>query len=295
MPIIPGVSASSDGRQPSAPTIGTASADNASASVPFTNPSYLGKPSTNNIYVALSSPGSVTASSATSPISVTGLTNGTAYTFTVTARTRNSDNSVIATSIPSSASNSVTPVAPPFFPPFFAPPFFPPSFPPTPGPDPFFPPKFSVKCISSKSKILTTAGYVNAEDIRVGDRLLTVAASNLTNTHTLKNMTISDTVEFIEVEVTTNNIDQKPLIKFNDIEDMFSPNQPIYIKTKDGIEWKNTGEISIGDMLVRIDTDSGNVSYMPVEKIENLDAGNVHEIRTTPHLWFIVGNYLVVS
>ena len=77
-------------------------------------------------------------------------------------------------------------------------------------------------------------------------------------------MTISDTVEFIEVEVTTNNIDQKPLIKFNDIEDMFSPNQPIYVKTKDGIEWKHTGEISIGDMLVRIDTDSGNVSYMPV-------------------------------
>ena len=178
MPIIPGVSASSDGRQPSAPTIGTASADNASASVPFTNPSYLGKPSTNNIYVALSSPGSVTASSATSPISVTGLTNGTAYTFTVTARTRNSDNSVIATSIPSSASNSVTPVAPPFFPPFFAPPFFPPYFAPPPDPTPFFPPKFSVKCISSKSKILTTAGYVNAEDIRVGDRLLTVAASN---------------------------------------------------------------------------------------------------------------------
>ena len=293
MPIIPGVSASSNGRQPTPPTIGTATATNAAASVPFTNPSYSGKPSSNAIYVAISSPGSISSSSATSPISVTGLSNGTSYTFTVTAQTRNSDNSIIATSTASSPSNPVSPVAPPFFPPFF-PPYFAPVTPPGPIP-PSFPPKFSVKCISSKSKILTTKGYVNAEDVKVGDKLLTVSASNLTNTDTLKNMTISDNVEFVEVEVTTNNVDQKPLIKFNDIEDMFSPNQPIYIKTKNGIEWKHTGEISIGDMLVKIDTDSGNVSYIPVDKIENFDAGNVHEIRTTPHLWFIVGNYLVVS
>ena len=145
MPIIPGVSASSDGHQPTAPVIGTATAGDASASVTFTDPSYLGKPSNNNIYVAISSPGSVTASSTTSPISVTGLTNGTAYTFTVTAQTRNPDNSVIATSQSSSATSpAVTPVAPPFFPPFFPPyfPFFPPYFPFFPPYFPFFPPFF---------------------------------------------------------------------------------------------------------------------------------------------------------
>ena len=87
-PIIPGVVASSDGRQASAPTIGTATAGNASASVAFTASTYLGKPNTNNIYVATSSPGSITGTSATTPISVTGLTNGTAYTFTVALRTR---------------------------------------------------------------------------------------------------------------------------------------------------------------------------------------------------------------
>ena len=130
MPIIPGVSASSDGRQPTAPTIGTATAGNASATVAFTAPTYLGKPSTNNLYVAISSPGSITGSAAhpLTSISVTGLTNGTAYTFTVTAQTRNSNDTVIATSAASSTSNSVTPVVPgPFFPPFF--PFFPPFFP----------------------------------------------------------------------------------------------------------------------------------------------------------------------
>jgi hypothetical protein len=142
MPIIPGVSASSDGRQPTAPTIGSATAGNASADVTFTVPAYLGKPGTNNLYVAISSPTSITGSSTTSPITVSGLANGTAYTFTVTAQTRNTNNSIIATSLPSSASNSITPVAPPFFPPFF--PFFPyfPYFPFFPPYFPFFPPYF---------------------------------------------------------------------------------------------------------------------------------------------------------
>jgi hypothetical protein len=294
MPIIPGVSASSDGRQPTAPTIGTATTGDASATVAFTNPSYLGKPSTNNIYVAISSPGSVTGSSATSPITVSGLTNGTSYTFTVTAQTRNSNNSVIATSFSSSASNSVTPIAPPsfpFFPPAFGP-FFPPSFPFFP---PAFPPKFSVKCISSKSKILTTSGYINAEDIKVGDKLLTVSSINLKNSISLKDMTISDRVDFVEVEVTMNNVDQKPLISFNNSKDMFSPNQPIFIKTNETINWKNTGEVVVGDILVNIDSQSGNISYTPVTNIEIFDKANVHEIRTTPLLWFIVGNYIVVS
>jgi hypothetical protein len=294
MPIIPGVSASSDGRQPTAPTIGTATTGDASATVAFTNPSYLGKPSTNNIYVAISSPGSVTGSSATSPITVSGLTNGTSYTFTVTAQTRNSNNSVIATSFSSSASNSVTPIAPPsfpFFPPAFGP-FFPPSFPFFP---PAFPPKFSVKCISSKSKILTTSGYINAEDIKVGDKLLTVSSINLKNSISLKDMTISDKVDFVEVEVTMNNVDQKPLISFNNSKDMFSLNQPIFVKTNETINWKNTGEVVVGDILVNIDSQSGNISYTPVTNIEIFDKANVHEIRTTPLLWFIVGNYIVVS
>ena len=143
-PIIPGVVASSDGRQPDAPTIGSASAGNASASVPFTAPTYLGKPNTNNIYTATSSPSSITGTSTTSPISVTGLSNGTAYTFTVNLRTRDTANNVIAISTNSAASNSVTPVAPPSFPPPFAPPFPPPFAPPFPPPfAPPFPPSFS--------------------------------------------------------------------------------------------------------------------------------------------------------
>jgi len=126
-----GITGSSDGRQPGAPTIGSASAsDFVNASVSFTAPAYLGKPQATT-YTVTSSPGSVTATGATSPIVVTGLTLGTAYTFTVTL------SNGVATSAASSASNSVTPIAAPFFPPFFPSfgPFFPPFF-------PFFPPFF---------------------------------------------------------------------------------------------------------------------------------------------------------
>lgn len=84
----------------SAPTIGTATAGDASATVAFTPPA-----TTSNIasYVATSSPGSITGYGTSSPISVSGLTNGTAYTFTVAGLNPN------GTGSQSAASNSVTP------------------------------------------------------------------------------------------------------------------------------------------------------------------------------------------
>lgn len=90
---------------PGAPTIGTATAGNAQATVTFTPPASNGGAVITG-YTAISSPGGITAAAATSPITVTGLANGTTYTFTVTAR-----NSV-GPSAPSAASNAVTPKAP---------------------------------------------------------------------------------------------------------------------------------------------------------------------------------------
>jgi hypothetical protein len=54
-------------------------------------------------YTVTSNPGNITGAGSASPITVTGLTNGTAYTFTVTVTNAN------GTSLASSASNSVTP------------------------------------------------------------------------------------------------------------------------------------------------------------------------------------------
>ena len=88
---------------PQAPTIGTATAGNASATVAYTAGATGGK--TVTAYTATSSPGSFTGTGA-SPITVSGLTNGTGYTFTVTATNAN------GTSTASAASNSVTPAIP---------------------------------------------------------------------------------------------------------------------------------------------------------------------------------------
>jgi hypothetical protein len=88
---------------PDAPTIGTATAGEASSSITFTAATTGGTPT---IFTATSNPGSITATSATSPITVSGLTPATAYTFTVTA-----GNSA-GTSPASSASNSATPTTP---------------------------------------------------------------------------------------------------------------------------------------------------------------------------------------
>lgn len=87
---------------PGAPTSVTATAGNASASVTFTAPANTGYP-TSLTYTVTSSPGSFTGTGSASPITVSGLTNGTAYTFTVTAT------NAAGTGAASAASNSVTP------------------------------------------------------------------------------------------------------------------------------------------------------------------------------------------
>ena len=87
---------------PQAPTIGTATAGDASATVTYTAGATGGSSVTT--YTATSSPGGFTGTGS-SPITVLGLANGTAYTFTVTATNAN------GTSLASSATSSVTPTA----------------------------------------------------------------------------------------------------------------------------------------------------------------------------------------
>ena len=93
-------------RAPDAPTIGTATAGNASASVSFTPPVNNGGSSITS-YTAVSTPGNFTGNGPTSPITIPGLSNGTPYTFTVFAT------SALGSSSASQASNTITPNAAP--------------------------------------------------------------------------------------------------------------------------------------------------------------------------------------
>jgi hypothetical protein len=90
---------------PDPPTGASATAGNASATVTFTAPANNGGSPITSYTVTANDGTSQTGTQ--SPITVNGLTNGTAYTFTVTATNG------VGTSAPSAASNQVTPTAPP--------------------------------------------------------------------------------------------------------------------------------------------------------------------------------------
>ncbi len=87
---------------PGTPTIGIATAGNTQASVSFSASTSDGGSAVTGFTVT-STPGGFTGTGLTSPVTVTGLTNGTPYTFTVFAT------NIKGNSLSSASSNSVTP------------------------------------------------------------------------------------------------------------------------------------------------------------------------------------------
>jgi len=87
---------------PQAPSVSSVSSASTQATISFSANATGGSAITG--YTVTSSPGNITQTGSSSPITVTGLTNGTAYTFTVTATNANGVSAV------SSASSSVTPI-----------------------------------------------------------------------------------------------------------------------------------------------------------------------------------------
>ena len=88
---------------PSAPTIGAVTAADGQVSVAFSPPTSNGGSAITG-YTVTSDPDGITATGSTSPVVVSGLTNGKSYTFTVTATND------AGTSPPSASSASIAPV-----------------------------------------------------------------------------------------------------------------------------------------------------------------------------------------
>lgn len=88
------------GRVPDAPTISSVTSNDASATINFTAPMSNGGLDITK-YTVTSSPGNITATGTSSPITALGLTPGTSYTFTVTAT------NAVGTGPVSAASNPV--------------------------------------------------------------------------------------------------------------------------------------------------------------------------------------------
>ncbi len=89
---------------PNAPTIGTATGGSNSVSVAFTAPANVGGSAITS-YAAQATPGGAGATGASSPITFSGLSAGTSYTFTVTALNS------YGPSPASAASNSASPIS----------------------------------------------------------------------------------------------------------------------------------------------------------------------------------------
>jgi hypothetical protein len=100
------VSVSASAATPDAPSVGIATAGNGQAILAFAGPASQGGSAITS-YTATCSPGAISATGTSSPITVIGLTNGTAYSCSVTATNA-------AGNGPASApSNTVTPTGPP--------------------------------------------------------------------------------------------------------------------------------------------------------------------------------------
>ena len=157
---------------PGAPTSVTATATGqTTATVSFTAPASNGGSAITS-YTVTSSPGGITASGSSSPISVTGLSASTAYTFTVSAT------NAAATSLASSASTSVTTSAPPTS-----------SSTPAPVPEPEPEPVCNAACVAAAAKAVAdrvaadakaAADRVAAEAKAVSDTAAKVVAEKVT-------------------------------------------------------------------------------------------------------------------
>ena len=285
---------SSAGRKPGTPTIGTASAGDSQATVTFTAPAYLGKPSSSLMYTVVSSPNSISNTGSGSPITVTGLSNGTSYTFRVKL------NNTIIDSDFSEPSNQITPV---YYNPFgfipfgFIPPPPPPvpfSFTPYEGGYQFGPPLPWSNSIDVNTKIRTLDGLKPAGEIKVGDILLGLnIPSDLDDAEWTSWISNPDNFTANVAETTVTSTLQNSSSEYVYIDgDLFTPTH--YILTKKDNVIKYTKVDLIDNTYQRYSFEEND--FVDIEIVEdiNVEKSNI-SIHCEPHDNFFTEQMLVME
>ena len=111
----------------------------------------------------------------------------------------------------------------------------------------------------------------------------------------LQDFTITGS-NFTETEVVKVEVSKKKLIQFNDVDAKFSENQPMFVKVGDKVSYKNSGDVQIGDILVWVEEDPSEISYLEVTSITKTeDEPDVYDIRTSDIPWYIAGHFLTIA
>jgi hypothetical protein len=141
-------------------------------------------------------------------------------------------------------------------------------------------------------------GFVMAQDISVGDTVLTVSPDNLVlNENNMYEFnTTNGNINLVETTVTESTKSEEKSVFFNDdMTAVYSIHQPIFIKKENGVTSVQASDVVVGDKLITIDSD-GSVVETEVNSVnDSEDSITVYTIRTGPHRWFIAGGNLVIS
>ena len=152
--------------------------------------------------------------------------------------------------------------------------------------------------MSPDAVILTTTGWTKAKDLKVGDKVITIDGTHInieSLTSDKTSQALPETVSLTNSEVLSITEKTSTLIGFNYRGKDYSINQPIFVKTENGITYKNAGDIEIGEILIKVDKD-GITSEVPVTSIEKDDSeSTVYDVRTSPQPWFIVNNFIAIA
>ena len=154
------------------------------------------------------------------------------------------------------------------------------------------------KCLSPESDVFTNLGWVKAKDIKVGSIVSTISKEYIDIESIILNKTsksLPSQINFVDAEVISVEVKQSRLVGFNNLGMNYSITQPVFIKTSEGIEYRNAGDININDVLLSID-ENGLVSEIFVESVQIDDQmSSVYDIRTSPERWFIVNSLIAIA